>query len=113
MVPEKARYAVTLKNSSLMAARLGMDLPRRGLLGLIAVYRRLISPLTGPRCRFYPSCSGYAAQALARHGLWRGLWLSTGRFFSCHPWSRRPFHDPVPPAAAAAEPCTRQPCDHD
>jgi putative membrane protein insertion efficiency factor len=64
-------------------------------LGLIALYRLVISPLLGPRCRFYPSCSEYGEQALERFGLMKGLWLTIRRLGRCHP-----FHaggvDPVP-----------------
>ncbi|MEI6547625.1 MAG: membrane protein insertion efficiency factor YidD [Burkholderiales bacterium] len=64
-------------------------------LALIAFYKLVISPLLGPRCRFYPSCSEYGAQALERFGLIKGLWLTICRLGRCHP-----FHaggvDPVP-----------------
>lgn len=66
------------------------------LRGLIHVYSRLISPLMGPKCRFYPTCSAYARQALDRHGPLVGLWLTVRRLLSCHPWTRRPGIDPVP-----------------
>jgi putative membrane protein insertion efficiency factor len=70
-------------------------------LSLIALYRLGISPLLGPRCRFYPSCSEYGAQALERFGLMKGLWLTIRRLGRCHP-----FHagglDPVPESAAAS-----------
>lgn len=66
------------------------------LLGAIKGYAWLISPLSGPKCRFYPTCSAYAAQALARHGLGAGLWLSLRRLAACHPWTRRSGIDPVP-----------------
>lgn len=52
---------------------------------LIQLYRWLLSPLLGQRCRFWPSCSCYAKQALQRHGLWRGGWLSLRRICRCHP----------------------------
>jgi putative membrane protein insertion efficiency factor len=70
-------------------------------LSLIALYRLGISPLLGPRCRFYPSCSEYGAQALERFGLMKGLWLTIRRLGRCHP-----FHagglDPVPESASAS-----------
>lgn len=56
------------------------------LLGLIAFYRRYLSPLKGPTCRFYPSCSAYTAEAIATHGAARGLWLGARRVSRCHPW---------------------------
>jgi len=65
------------------------------LLALIGVYRYLISPLLGPNCRFHPSCSEYAAQAIARHGVWGGLGLSLRRVLRCHPWNPGGY-DPVP-----------------
>lgn len=66
------------------------------LQGLIRLYQRVISPLLGPRCRFYPSCSQYTLEALAVHGLWRGLWLGARRIARCHPLNEGGF-DPVPP----------------
>lgn len=57
------------------------------LLALIWCYQHLISPLTPPTCRFYPSCSTYAATALRRHGLVRGTWLSVRRLLRCNPWN--------------------------
>ncbi|MEN8718800.1 MAG: membrane protein insertion efficiency factor YidD [Oceanococcaceae bacterium] len=65
--------------------------------GLIAVYRLLISPLLGPRCRYYPSCSAYAAEALQNHGIWRGGKLALRRLSRCHPGHPGGV-DPVPPA---------------
>lgn len=61
----------------------------------IHLYRWAISPLIGPRCRFHPSCSSYALEALDRHGPIRGLWLSVRRVVRCGPWSEGGF-DPVP-----------------
>ncbi len=65
------------------------------LLTLVRAYRRLVSPLLPPACRFYPSCSAYAETALARHGAAKGAWLTVRRVSRCHP-----FHpggiDPVP-----------------
>ena len=56
------------------------------LLGLIAGYRRCVSPLLPRACRFYPSCSEYASEAIARHGVARGGVLSARRLARCHPW---------------------------
>jgi putative membrane protein insertion efficiency factor len=67
----------------------------RLLLLLIGGYRRLISPLLAPRCRFVPSCSEYAAEAIATHGAGRGTWLAVRRVGRCHPFHRGGF-DPVP-----------------
>ncbi|MGD9531879.1 membrane protein insertion efficiency factor YidD [Pseudonocardia sp.] len=58
----------------------------RLLLGLLAVYRRWISPALPPTCRFYPSCSAYAVTAVRRHGALRGTWLTAGRLLRCGPW---------------------------
>jgi putative membrane protein insertion efficiency factor len=72
-----------------------MALPRRALVLAIRGYQKLISPALPPSCRFYPSCSQYAIEAIARHGALRGSWLAARRLARCHP-----FHpggvDPVP-----------------
>ncbi len=67
------------------------------LVFVIRMYQRLVSPFLPPSCRFEPSCSEYAAQALSQHGLWRGLFLGTRRILRCHPWHPGGY-DPVPPA---------------
>ncbi|MGH6895549.1 MAG: membrane protein insertion efficiency factor YidD [Geminicoccaceae bacterium] len=59
------------------------------------LYRWVISPLIGPRCRYLPTCSEYALDALAEHGLWRGGWLAIRRVGRCHPWGGDGY-DPVP-----------------
>jgi putative membrane protein insertion efficiency factor len=56
-------------------------------IGLIRVYQRVISPWTGPSCRYYPSCSAYAVEALRIHGVLRGSWLAVRRLGRCHPWT--------------------------
>lgn len=61
----------------------------------ILVYRYTLSPLLGPRCRYLPTCSAYALEAVQRHGPWRGGWLSMKRLCRCHPWGGH-GHDPVP-----------------
>ena len=72
----------------------------RLLLALVRGYQRFVSPLLGPRCRFAPSCSAYAATALQVHGLRRGGWLALRRIGRCHPFHPG-GHDPVPPARSA------------
>ncbi|MCL6452855.1 MAG: membrane protein insertion efficiency factor YidD [Alicyclobacillus sp.] len=68
----------------------------RGLLvGCIRIYQRVISPMTGPRCRFVPSCSEYAVQAIQTHGVMRGIALAVIRLMKCGPWHPGGF-DPVP-----------------
>lgn len=67
------------------------------LLLPVRLYRRFLSPLLGPHCRFAPSCSHYAVQALETHGPLRGTWLTVRRVLRCHPWNPG-GHDPVPPA---------------
>ena len=62
----------------------------------IVWYQRFISPLLGPRCRFAPSCSQYAVDALRTHGAVRGLWLAVARIARCHPFHPGGY-DPVPP----------------
>ncbi|AFQ46461.1 membrane protein insertion efficiency factor YidD [Desulfosporosinus meridiei] len=67
---------------------------RRILIGLIRFYQIIISPLKGPTCRFYPSCSEYTAQALLKYGLVKGSWKSIKRILKCHPFHPG-GHDPV------------------
>jgi putative membrane protein insertion efficiency factor len=68
---------------------------RASLLALIAGYRRCISPLLPPACRFHPSCSQYASEAITRHGVTRGSALAVRRLARCHPWCEGGV-DPVP-----------------
>ncbi|HHT23495.1 MAG TPA: membrane protein insertion efficiency factor YidD [Bacteroidales bacterium] len=58
-------------------------------------YRYAISPLTPPSCRYTPTCSAYAIEAVKKHGVLKGGWLATKRILSCHPWGGS-GHDPVP-----------------
>jgi len=68
---------------------------RYTLIALIKFYQYFISPLLGPRCRFYPSCSSYALEALSRHGVIIGLYLTLRRLLKCHPLHEGGI-DPVP-----------------
>jgi putative membrane protein insertion efficiency factor len=70
---------------------------KRVLLVLISAYRVLLSPLFGASCRFYPTCSTYAIEAIETHGAARGTWLAVKRILKCHPWHPGGV-DPVPPA---------------
>jgi uncharacterized protein len=65
------------------------------LIGLLKLYRLLISPLYGDVCRYYPSCSAYALRAVEVHGAARGSWLTVRRLLRCHPWAPGGY-DPVP-----------------
>jgi len=67
----------------------------RVLLVAIRAWQLLLSPLLGPSCRFAPSCSGYACEAILRHGALRGAWLAARRLGRCHPFHEGGF-DPVP-----------------
>ncbi len=65
------------------------------LLMPIYFYKKVISPLTPPSCRFSPSCSTYAVEAIKKHGAFKGFYLALRRIFRCHPWGGS-GHDPVP-----------------
>ena len=65
------------------------------MLALIGFYRRFISPLIGPRCRFTPTCSAYGLEAIQKHGPWKGGWLTVKRLLRCHPFTPCGC-DPVP-----------------
>ncbi|MES1157388.1 MAG: membrane protein insertion efficiency factor YidD [Alphaproteobacteria bacterium] len=71
--------------------------PARGLLGLIQVYKWTLSPLVGRGCRYLPTCSSYAADAIRRHGAWPGGWMAAARLCRCHPWGGSGY-DPAPAA---------------
>lgn len=73
----------------------------RILIGLIGVYRVVLSPLKPPCCRFRPSCSEYAADAIRLLGPWRGTWRALRRIARCHPWAVG-GHDPVVPPGDAS-----------
>ncbi len=72
-------------------------LPAAALIGLIKLYRLILSPWIGNQCRFYPSCSHYGEEAIRHHGAVRGSWLTLRRLGKCHPWHEGGC-DPVPPS---------------
>lgn len=78
-----------------MTSGVGRGLAARAAIVAIAFYRRYISPLTPPSCRFYPTCSEYGLVAVERYGAARGLWLLARRIARCHPWNAGGY-DPVP-----------------
>jgi putative membrane protein insertion efficiency factor len=67
----------------------------RVLIALVTAYRYALSPMLGRHCRFHPSCSAYAVEALERRGALRGAWLAVKRIARCHPWHPGGY-DPVP-----------------
>lgn len=76
------------------------------LVGLVWLYRLTLSPFVGQHCRFTPTCSQYAIEALQAHGAFRGSLLAARRLSRCHPWCEGGY-DPVPPAADAPPPPDR------
>lgn len=66
------------------------------LIKLIRFYQRQISPCFPARCRFRPTCSAYAVEAIRKYGAWKGGWLALRRFLKCHPFYKGDIYDPVP-----------------
>jgi len=79
------------------AARAGRSTAARLVIAPLRAYQRYISPMRLPTCRYQPTCSAYAVEALEVHGALRGGWLALRRLLRCHPWHAG-GHDPVPPA---------------
>ena len=69
---------------------------KRMLLALIRFYQKHISPAFPPRCRFTPTCSQYALEAITKYGAAKGGWLALKRLFRCHPFHKGDYFDPVP-----------------
>jgi len=69
---------------------------KRLFLVLIRFYRKYISPLSPPKCRFVPTCSQYALEAVEKYGAWKGGWLTLRRLLRCHPFYKGDNYDPVP-----------------
>ena len=76
-----------VKAGAAWIARAIWNLPRNILIVLLVVYRKLVSPLYGPVCRFFPSCSAYALESVTVHGAVKGSWLAVRRLGRCHPWN--------------------------
>jgi len=81
----------------------GQATPMKALLvAILRLYKRFVSPLLGNHCRFYPSCSDYAREAIELHGAGRGSWLAVRRLSRCHPFCEG-GHDPVPAPIGTAK----------
>src|SRR6476659_9719052 len=76
-----------LESALVRLGRAAWNAPRNILILLLLAYRRLISPLYGQVCRFFPSCSAYALEAITVHGAVKGSWLAVRRLLRCHPWN--------------------------
>ena len=85
-LPQRKKYNAMRKLLHFLAAL---------LIAPIRFYQRYISPLTPPACRFTPTCSQYAVEAIQKHGPFKGLWLAVRRILRCHPWGGSGY-DPVP-----------------
>lgn len=82
------------------------------LIGFLKLYRLAISPLYGEVCRYYPSCSAYALEAVQVHGSIKGTWLAGRRLARCHPWAPGGV-DKVPPKALKSSPAGSAPPERD
>ena len=69
---------------------------KKVFLSMIRFYQKHISPAFPPRCRYYPTCSAYAYQAITKYGALKGSFLALRRLMRCHPFSKRDYYDPVP-----------------
>ena len=84
-----------------------MNVPSAILCAVVRLYQLVISPFVPPRCRFQPSCSDYALEALTLHGAVLGGWLALRRFVRCHPWGGWGY-DPVPMIGPRRDPSGRR-----
>jgi putative membrane protein insertion efficiency factor len=102
---DRASTQVTAESITRLILRRTGEILALPLIALIRVYQVVISPLTPPTCRYYPSCSAYAVTALRRFGPIKGTWLAVRRVGRCHPWAPGGVdHVPVKPGPATLEP---------
>ena len=80
-------YVATLGSTLRRVGTVLWNLPRNILILLLMAYRKVVSPLYGQVCRFFPSCSAYALEAITVHGAVKGSWLAARRLLRCHPWN--------------------------
>ena len=93
MIPSQSRRRTPRWLAAVV--RFSWHLPRNILIIVLKLYRRVVSPIYGQVCRFFPSCSAYALEAVTVHGAVKGSWLAARRVVRCHPWSAGGL-DPVP-----------------
>ena len=96
MIPSQSRRRTPRWLAAVV--RFSWHLPRNILIIVLKLYRRVVSPIYGQVCRFFPSCSAYALEAVTVHGAVKGTWFSMRRVIRCHPWSAGGL-DPVPSPA--------------
>ncbi len=72
-----------------------MNIVARLLVGVVKAYQLILSPMLGQQCRFYPTCSQYAIEAIRKHGAFLGTYFTVRRLLRCHPWHAG-GHDPIP-----------------
>ena len=86
-MPNATGVVARFRNVTAAVATFLWNLPRNILILLLMAYRKVVSPLYGPVCRFFPSCSAYALEAVTVHGAVKGSWLAVRRLGHCHPWN--------------------------
>ena len=86
-MPNASAVVARLRNVIAAVGKFFWNLPRNILILLLMAYRKVVSPLYGPVCRFFPSCSAYALEAVTVHGAVKGSWLAARRLDHCHPWN--------------------------
>jgi uncharacterized protein len=86
-VPNATAVVARFRNVAAALGKFLWNLPRNILILLLIAYRKVVSPLYGPVCRFFPSCSAYALEAVTVHGAVKGSWLAVRRLGRCHPWN--------------------------